>query len=91
MERTFERAALGGGHGGKPVAAQIAVPFAVGRIGEMLLAVIERFEEPVEIPLVSGVAVEHHGGNKDFVVRPPELHIVLIRLGRQPLGVDEVQ
>lgn len=91
MERTFERAALGGGHGGKPVAAQIAVPFAVGRIGEMLLAVIERLEEPVEILLVSSVAVEHHGGNENFVMRPPELHIVLIRLGRQTLGVDKVQ
>ena len=53
MERSFERAALGRGHGRKPVAAQIAVPFAVGRIGEMLLAVIECFEEPVEILLVS--------------------------------------
>ena len=91
MERSFERAALGGGHGRKPVAAQIAVPFAVDRIGEVLLAVIERLEEPVEILLVSGVAVEHHGGNEDFVMRPPELHIVLIRFRRQTLGVDKVQ
>lgn len=57
----------------------------------MLLAVIERLEEPVKILLVSSVAVEHHRGNENFVMRPPELHIVLIRLGRQALGVDKVQ
>ena len=78
MERAFERAALGGRHGRKSVAAQIAIPLAVGWIGKMLLAVIERFEEPVKILLVSSVAVEHHGGNENFVMRPPELHIVLI-------------
>ena len=91
MEGALEGAALCRGHGRQSVTAQISVPITVFGIGKMLFAVVESLVEPVEVFLLARVAVEHERGDKYLVMRPPELHIMLICLGRLAAGVDEVK
>ncbi len=91
MERTLERAPLAGRLGGLPVPAQVAVPLAVLGIGEIPLAVVQGLFEPIQVLLLPGVPVEHHGGDEDLVVGPPQLHVVLIGLRGLAQAVGEVE
>ena len=90
MEGTLEGAALTGRQGGLAVTAQVAVPLAV-LVGEDLLAVVEDLVEDVQVLLILRIAVDHHGGDQGLVVGPPELHIMLVSLGRIAQAVHEVQ
>ena len=90
MEGALEGAALAGGLSGLAVAAQVAVPLAVF-VGKVLLAVVEDLVEDVQILLVLGVAVDHHGSDQSLIVRPPQLHIMLVSFGRIAQAVHKVQ
>ena len=63
VEGALEGAPLGGGLGGQAVPAEVAVPLPVLRVGEVGLAVVQGFLEPVQIALPPGVPVEHQGGD----------------------------
>ena len=91
MERPFERAAFARRLGGLAVPAQITVPFAADVVRKTGFAVLRRFEKPFQILFVLCIPVSHQAGDQDLVVGPPQLHVVLIRLRRQALAVDEVQ
>lgn len=86
MERPLEGAALGRGHGRKPVPAEIAIPFTVFRVGKMLPAIVKTGKEPFQIALV-----KHQGGDQNFIMRPPQLHIMLICLRWLTAGINKVQ
>ena len=91
MERPFERAAFARRLGGLAVPAQITVPFAADVVRKTGFAVLRRFEKPFQVLFVLCIPVSHQAGDQDLVVGPPQLHVVLIRLRRQALAVDEVQ
>ena len=91
MEGPLKGAALGAGLCRQAVPAEVAVPLAEFRVSEVGLAVVHGPVEPVQIFLLPGVPVEHKGGDQDFVVGPPELHIVLIGLRGLAQAVDEVE
>ena len=57
----------------------------------MRFAVVERGIKPVEIFFLAGIPIEHERGYEYLVVRPPELHVVLVRLGRLAERVNKVQ
>ena len=71
------------------VAVQIAVPFAEFVVGEMAEREIVDFLEPVEILLLAGYPVSVQGGDKRFVVDPPELNNVFDLLGRSDVSIGE--
>ena len=57
----------------------------------MRLAVVERGVKPVEGFLLAGVLIKHERGDEDLVMRPPELHVMLVCLGRFAERVNKVQ
>ena len=57
----------------------------------MRFAVVERGIKPVEIFFLAGIPIEHERGYEYLIVRPPELHVVLVRLGRLAERVNKVQ
>ena len=59
MERPLESASLCGRLCRQTVPAQIPIPFAIGAITEVLLAVGKRCVEPVEVGLFTGITVRH--------------------------------
>ena len=91
MEGAFERAALAGGLGRQAVAAEVAVPFPVFGIAEIRPAVVDGLHKPIEIYRLARIAVSHQGGDDHLVVRPPQLHIVLIGLRRLAQAIHEIE
>ena len=57
----------------------------------MFLAVGQGLVEPVQVLLVPGVPVQHQGCDQNLIVRPPQLHVVLVGLGGLLQAVGEVQ
>ena len=63
MEGTLKGAALAGGLGGLAVPAQATVPFAV-LVCKVLLTVVQDLVEGIQVLLILGVAVDHHGSDQ---------------------------
>ena len=91
MKRAFERAALARRLRRQTVAPQIAVPLSKLRLAEMLAAVICRFAEPVPVFLLPGFLINHQRSNENLIMRPPQLHVVLICLRRAAKTIDKIE
>src|SRR3954463_13512128 len=57
------------------VAVQIAVPFAMFRVGEMAETPVVEEPVPVRVALLAGQRPGKPGGDDRFAVRPPEFHV----------------
>lgn len=78
------------GVGGGAVAVEVAEPFAVGGVGEVVEGPVAELVVPVEVFFVAGLVVGHEGGDEGFVVRPPEFHVVPVFLDGFLIEVAEV-
>ena len=91
MERPFESRTLGTGHGRFAVPTQITVPFAVFWVAEHFFTVTQSGIKYLKVFFIFQVAVQHHGSDQQFCMRPPQLHIMLISFSRQALAVDKIK
>ena len=81
MEKAFPQVALGR-RGWLTSAVQITEPFAVNRIGEVLVAPIVDLLMPTRVFFFARQFVGHECCDDCFIVRPPKLHILPVFLNR---------
>ena len=91
MEGALIGRTLAGRLGRLAVAAKISVPLAVLLVKEELFAIFKCVEKYRKIFFISRFLIEHKGRNKQLVVRPPELHIVLVSLRRNTERIHEIK
>lgn len=69
---------------------EIAEPFSVFAIREVLVGPVVDLTVPVRVLFVSGQCIGKQSRDDRFVLRPPEFHIVPILLNGQTVDIDEV-
>src|SRR5690606_4134663 len=78
------------GYGQTAVAVEVAVPFAVFRVGKAVIGPLMDLAVPVLVLGVAGHVRGEEGGDDGFIVGPPELHVVPVFLDGAVLQIDEV-
>lgn len=90
MEEAFPKVPLER-HGHAAIAMQIAVPFAVLRVGKVFETPVVHLLVPRGVFQVAGELIREQRGNESFIVRPPELHVMPVLLHGLVVDVSEIQ
>ena len=70
---------------------QVAIPFAMFFVGEMLETPFAYFNEALLEDVLGSESIGKQQSDHGFAMRPPELHIVPVLLDRTMLEIAEVK